>query len=236
MVRGKAVRAAAFLAALFLTVAAANADVIFRTVTFAWNASSSAGVVGYRIYFGTHSGEYTTSMDVGSSLEADIPNLIDGTTYYFAVAAYDASGQESAPSDEFTHTVSAGVLLNVSARGNVQTGDNVLIAGFIIGGSSRKTVVIRALGPSLAESGVAQALGDPQIEVHDAGRLIAANDNWRDGNPDALVAYNLAPRFDQESAVVMTLPPGAYTAVVSGSGGSTGNALVEVYDVGVPAE
>lgn len=228
---------ALFTSALFVfNVVSVDAEPISRTVTLTWDASPSADVVGYRVHYGTHSGSYSNLLDVGSTTAADIANLIDGTTYFFAITAYNAANEESVPSDEFMHTVNAGVLLNISARSNVQDGDNVLIAGFIVGGSSRKTVVVRALGPSLAASGVTAPLADPALSLFGpTGNIIASNDNWRDGDVDGLTARNLAPEADAESAVVITLPPGTYTAVVRGGGGSTGVALVEIYDAGVPA-
>ncbi|MFL6568811.1 MAG: fibronectin type III domain-containing protein [Chthoniobacterales bacterium] len=236
LVRRTRPRLLALFAALFVFNAiSSDAEPISRTVTLTWDASPSADVIGYRVHYGTHSGAYSNLVDVGNTTAADIANLIDGTTYFFAITAYNAGNEESVPSDEFVHTVNPGVLLNISARANVQNGDDVLIAGFIIGGSSRKTVVVRALGPSLAAN-VAAPLGDPTLSLFGpTGNIIASNDNWRDGDADGVIARNLAPQSDAESAVVITLPPGTYTAVVRGGGGSTGVALVEVYDAGVPA-
>ena len=124
---------------------------------------------------------------------------------------------------------------NISTRANVGTGDNVLIGGIIISGNDPTTVVLRAIGPSLGVSGVSGVLADPTLELHDsAGALIASNDNWMDNTPEdqmVLTDNNLAPTDDLESAIVMTLDPGAYTAIVSGVGGTTGVALVEAYDI-----
>ena len=120
---------------------------------------------------------------------------------------------------------------NVSGRGFVGTGDDVLIGGFIVGDVGSGTVVVRALGPSLASFGVSQPLSDPILTIYDSnGSAIAANDNWQDGNNAIDVQKNrLAPPNALESAIVLRLPPGAYTAVVRGANGATGNALVEVY-------
>src|SRR4051812_4748845 len=237
LVRRRAARLlAVFVALLVLNSISSKAEPISRTVTLTWDASPSADVVGYRVHYGTHSGAYSNLLDVGSTTATDIANLIDGTTYFFAITAYNAANEESVPSDEFVHTVDPGVLLNISARANVQYGDDVLIAGFIVGGSSRKTVVVRALGPSLAANGVAAPLADPSLSLFGpTGNIIASNDNWRDGDAEGVAARNLAPALDAESAVVITLPPGTYTAVVRGNRGSTGVALVEIYDAGVPA-
>ena len=120
---------------------------------------------------------------------------------------------------------------NVSGRGFVGTGDDVLIGGFIVGDVGSGTVIVRALGPSLASFGVSQPLSDPILTIYDSnGSAIAANDNWQDGNNAIDVQKNrLAPPNALESAIVLHLPPGAYTAVVRGANGATGNALVEVY-------
>ena len=120
---------------------------------------------------------------------------------------------------------------NVSGRGFVGTGEDVLISGFIVGDVGSATVVVRALGPSLASFGVSEPLGDPILTIHDSkGSIIATNDNWHDGNNALDVERNgLAPPNTLDSAIVLRLPPGAYTAVVRGANGATGNALVEVY-------
>lgn len=122
---------------------------------------------------------------------------------------------------------------NVSTRGNVGTGDDVLIGGFIITGTDAKQVVIRAVGPSIV--GVTGLLADPFLELHDStGALITSNDNWGDLSTDdqtVLTDNDLAPLDPAESALVMTLDPGNYTAIVRGVGDTTGIALVEIYDL-----
>ncbi|MEO7166461.1 MAG: DUF4331 domain-containing protein [Spartobacteria bacterium] len=120
---------------------------------------------------------------------------------------------------------------NISTRGPVLTGDDVLIGGVIIGGNANKTVIFRALGPSLADSGVPTPLLDPTIDIYQGTTLIASNDNWRDTQEADITATGLAPTDDLESAVVISLAPGAYTMVVRGKDGTTGNALVEGYDL-----
>jgi hypothetical protein len=122
---------------------------------------------------------------------------------------------------------------NMSTRGSVGTGDNVLISGFMIGDVDSATVVVRALGPSLASFGVSGVLSDPQLTIYDStGSVIASNDNWQDNsNANDVQKNGLAPPNALESALVLRLPAGAYTAVVSGADGATGNALVEVYDL-----
>jgi arylsulfate sulfotransferase len=122
-------------------------------------------------------------------------------------------------------------LANVSGRSYVGTGDNVLISGFIIGDVASATVVVRALGPSLASFRVSQPLSDPTLTIFDAnGSAIASNDNWQDDNNAILIQRNgLAPPNALESAIVLHLPAGEYTAVVRGANGAAGNALAEVY-------
>jgi hypothetical protein len=122
-------------------------------------------------------------------------------------------------------------LTNVSGRSFVGTGDNVLISGFIVGDVGSGTVVVRALGPSLGSFGVSQPLSDTVLTIVDSkGSVIATNDNWQDGNNALDIQRNgLAPPNALESAIVLHLPAGAYTAIVSGANGATGNALAEVY-------
>ena len=125
----------------------------------------------------------------------------------------------------------SSLLSNVSGRGFVGTGDNVLISGFIVGDVGSATVIVRALGPSLGSFGVSQPLSDPVLTIYDSkGNVIASNDNWQDDNNAVLVQQNgLAPPDALDSAIVLYLPAGAYTAIVSGVNGATGNALLEVY-------
>ncbi len=124
-------------------------------------------------------------------------------------------------------------LANISGRGFVGTGDNVLISGLIMGDQGSGTVIVRALGPSLASFGVDQPLSDPTLTIYDShGVAIASNDNWQDDSNSVYIQRNgLAPPNSLESAVVLRLPAGEYTAVVSGANGGTGNALLEVYHI-----
>jgi hypothetical protein len=121
---------------------------------------------------------------------------------------------------------------NVSTRGYVGTGDDVLIGGFIVEGTAPKEVLVRALGPTLAGLGVEGALTDPQILLTTVeGQPLASNDDWRSTQEAAIAATGFAPPDDSEPAVLITLDPGAYTPIVSGVGDGTGVGIVEVYDV-----
>ena len=120
---------------------------------------------------------------------------------------------------------------NISTRGVVQTGDNVMIAGFIVTGPDSQRVIIRALGPSLSIDG---KLGDPLLELYDSnGTLTGTNDNWRSGGQEAEITATtgIPPGNDLESAAVNTLAPGGYTALVRGVNDGIGIALVEVYGI-----
>ena len=134
-----------------------------------------------------------------------------------------------------THTPLSG-LANISTRGLVGTGDNVLISGFIITSTDTAplTVVIRALGPSLSTSGITDPLQDPTVDLFDSNsQLIASSDDWM-SSPDAaqVHAVGLDPTNAHESALYRTLAPGRYTAVVRGKNNTTGVGLVEVYNLG----
>jgi hypothetical protein len=118
----------------------------------------------------------------------------------------------------------------------VEKGDNVGIGGFIIAGVTPKHVLIRAIGPSLTQSGVPDVLADPVIELYHSGPSpFATNNNWRDTQEESIKATGIPPVNDLESAIDTTLTPGNYTAVVRGNNGGTGVALVEVYDLNQPA-
>ncbi len=130
-------------------------------------------------------------------------------------------------------------LFNASTRLHVGTGDNVGIGGFIVTGAEPKKVILRALGQSLNAFGLQDVLADPVLELHSAdGGLISANDNWQDDAASAseLVTMGLTPADALESALVITLLPGPYTAVVRGNNSATGTALIEVYDGGLAAD
>jgi glucose/arabinose dehydrogenase len=129
-------------------------------------------------------------------------------------------------------TATASQALNISSRSHVASGNNVMIGGFIIGGTAPKRIIIRALGPSLQQFNVPNPLADPVLELHGSGgSFITSNDNWRDTQETEILNTGIAPQNDLESAIIATLSPDAYTAVTQGRNGATGVGLVEVYDL-----
>lgn len=145
----------------------------------------------------------------------------DGTTGISLVEIYDL--------DE----AGTSRLGNLSTRAGVQTGENVVIAGFIIGvQADNSDIVVRGLGPSLSDRGVTGALADPALELRDSdGTLLRSDDNWQDDPDQAalLTASGLTPEKQKEAALEVSLPPGSYTAILSGNGG-TGVGIVEIYN------
>lgn len=125
-------------------------------------------------------------------------------------------------------------LANLSTRAFVKTGDQVMIGGFMVGGSAtdQTGIVVRAMGPSLSSFGIANALQDPMLSLYDSnGNMLGTNDNWREASQPEIVAAGLAPTDDREAALFQSLPPGAYTAIVAGKGSTTGVGLVEAYNI-----
>jgi hypothetical protein len=129
-------------------------------------------------------------------------------------------------------TTGQSQVLQISSRGQVETGDNVMIGGFIVQNSTTKKVVVRAIGPSLGSFGVTGALADPFLELHDgSGATIATNDDWRAMQEQDIIDTGLQPTNDKESAIVAELASGSYTAIVKGVNNTSGIALVEIYDL-----
>src|SRR4029077_17040390 len=140
-----------------------------------------------------------------------------------------------------TTSLNPATLGNISTRSFVQTGDNVMVGGFIIQGTEPKRVIIRAIGPELTQHGVANVLADPTLELHDGtGALIASNDNWQQTIIGGIITGDQrgdihnsghAPGDGRESAIIAELPAGNYTAILRGVNNMTGVSLVEVYDL-----
>jgi len=150
---------------------------------------------------------------------------------YTAIVRGVSSGTGIALVETYDLDPTAGSKLgNISTRALVQTGDNVMIGGLIITGTGQKNVIVRAIGPSLAQHGITNPLLDPTLELHNGnGAVIAFDDNWKDSQQAEVEATGLAPSDDRESAIVRTLVPGNYTAIVRGKNNTIGVALVEVY-------
>ena len=146
-----------------------------------------------------------------------------GTTGVGTVEVYDAN----IPADS--------QLANLSTRGFVQTGNNVMIAGFTLGGGSGPTdIAIRGIGPSLSNAGLNNVLADPTLELRDSnGALLIANDDWQSDPVSAgkLTAHGLGLSNTKESGIYTTMPPGQFTAIIAGKSGGTGIGLVEIYRV-----
>ena len=175
-------------------------------------------------------------LDPPNSIESALIVTLNPGNYTAIVKSFSSSTQPATTGialfELYDLRASSSRAGNVSTRGQVGTGDDILIGGFIIGGSTAKRVVIRAIGPSLSQSNVPNPLSDPYLELRDSnGNLLEANDDWQQ-SPEAgiIIADHLAPSSSKESAMAPTLAPGNYTALVKGVGGTTGTGLVEVYD------
>jgi uncharacterized delta-60 repeat protein len=143
----------------------------------------------------------------------------------------DAAGQGTALVEMYDLDGSTTTrVANISTRGDVGTGDNVMIGGAILGGTHPTEVLVRALGPSLTTSGVISALQDPSLTLYNAsGFLVGSNENWKDNQRSDIENTGAAPTDDREAAILAVLQPGNYTAVVRGKNGTTGIGLVEFY-------
>jgi hypothetical protein len=163
-----------------------------------------------------------------NDLESAILTTLNPGAYTAIVRGFQNS-TGTALVEVYDTAVGSTELSNISTRGFVQTGNDVMIAGVIVQ-FHNKQVIVRALGPTLIGFGVPNALADPTLELHDVnGALLASNDDWKDTQQNAIAATGLAPPNELESAIVGTLLPGNYTAIVRGFNNTSGNALVEVY-------
>jgi hypothetical protein len=175
-----------------------------------------------------------TGIAPASNLESAIDTTLNPGAYTVVLRGKnDAAGVALIEIYDLSQAVSAK-LANISTRAFVSTGDNIVIAGFTLGNHSGDgEIVVRGLGPSLTAAGVANALADPMLELRDGnGALLVTDNNWADnpGQAAELTSSGLAPASNLESAIAASLPPGAYTALLSGMNGSAGIGLVEVYD------
>ena len=148
----------------------------------------------------------------------------------------DNSAKNSGAAYVFNGLPATGPIQNISTRAEVLSGGKVLIGGFVVSGTSTKQVLVRGLGPTLADVGLTGALADPTLELHHQDNqghdsIVATNDNWKQTQQAAIQATGKAPAHESEAATLQTLAPGNYTAILAGKNNTTGVGLVEVYDV-----
>ena len=184
---------------------------------------------------GPNVGDIPAEFEPGDPRESVISATLSPGSYTVVQAAKDVTGGIGLIEIYDLDSAGSAMLANLSTRGLVQTNDEVMVGGFILaGGTDGATIVVRAIGPSLTPFGISNALADPTLELHDAsGTLIQSNDNWQDvaAQADELRTIGIAPSNDLESAIVTTLPPGAYTAIVAGKDAGTGVGLIEIYNL-----
>jgi YVTN family beta-propeller protein len=211
---------------------AAGSTVVFSVAT------SAAGPVTYQWYRGGMPlsdgggmvGSATATLFLGGGA-----TTASAGTYTCAVTAGGTTATSAGAVLTVATTGNPGVMANVSTRGFVGTGGNILIAGFVITGSTSRTVLIRGAGPALTPLGVSGVLGDPRLQLFGTGQnLVAANFGWG-GSPQVVAAAAAVGAFPwtqplgDDSAILVTLAPGTYTAQIAGNTGDTGVALIEVY-------
>jgi hypothetical protein len=178
----------------------------------------------------------------GPELEIEASTLAPVDDYDSAIIATLNSGNYTAVVNGYAHSTGIALveaydldpaggsrLAQMSTRGHVRTGDDILIGGFIVSNGATN-VLLRAIGPELTAFGIPNALQNPTLELRDGnGALIEANDDWKSNNQQAITATGAAPTDDRESAIVRNVVPGSYTALVRGKNNTTGIALVEIY-------
>src|SRR6266478_5455905 len=208
-----------------------------------WQTTIIGGVITHDQVQEIQNSGYAPGDQRESAIIADLPagnytaivRGVNSSTGVALVEVYDL-----APQTNLIHNTNS-ILYNISTRSFVQTGDNVMIGGFIVQGTQPKRVIIRAIGPELGQFGVPDPLQDPTLELHDGtGALIGRNDNWQTTIIGGVIIHDqvqeiqdsgYAPGDGRESAIIADLPAGNYTAIVRGVNSSTGVALVEVYDL-----
>jgi hypothetical protein len=180
--------------------------------------------VQWRLYAGPNECTFADA----TAAETDVTISQPGW-YVFELSADD--GIHSVAYDALVISVAGNErLANISTRAAVGLAENVSIGGFIIHGNAPATVLVRAIGPSLTNLGVAGALADPTLELHDgSGNIVASNNDWKDAQEETIAGSGLPPNDEREAAIWITLDPGSYSAVVAGRNGTTGIALTEVY-------
>lgn len=168
-----------------------------------------------------------------NNLESAVLRTLSGGAHTAVLRGANSTGVGMAEVID-VDTTNPGRLVNISTRVPVGTADKVAVAGFTINGPQSQRVIIRGIGPSLGGIGVSNPLQNPTLRLRDgSGNTVVFNDNWRDTQEAELQATGLPPSDNRESAIVATLPPGSYTAVLAGVCGTTGSGLAEVYDLGL---
>jgi hypothetical protein len=167
----------------------------------------------------------------GNNLESAIYTTLSPGAYTAIVkGAHDEFGIGLAEVYDFD-TASTAKLSNIATRGFVNTGDNVMIGGFIVGGTEPAKILVRAIGPSLTQFGLQGALQATTLELHDSNGGVISNEGWRTTQESEIQATTIPPSNDNEAAILATLAPGNYTAVVRGKNDTTGIAVVEAYNL-----
>ena len=190
------------------------------------NDPSGQAVVAWKLYSGPAIVSFANANQPATTA------TITGPGTYTLMLSADEGVHAIAYDAIVVRVTGRNALANLSTRVQIGTGSNVAIAGFIVTGSAAKQIVVRGLGPSLVGADVPGALNDPALELYDgSGSQLATNNDWQQTQAQALRDANLAPSHDLESAILATLAPGAYTAIVRGIGNATGIGLVEVYDL-----
>jgi hypothetical protein len=229
----------------------------FTLEFFANPAADGSGFGEGRIFLGQANVTTSDSGDAAFNVTFTLPANVaavsatafnsDGHTSEFSAAANISRRAPTTPPTSATPVslpTYADQLLNISSRVRVEPPDNhALIGGFIVTGTAPKKVIVRGLGPSLTESNVPGVLADPKVDLYrtdvpfqDPRGFVGSNDNWMSDQKSEIENTGVAPKNDQEAALVRTLEPGFYTAVMRGNGDGTGVGLVEVYDLDAAAD
>jgi WD40 repeat protein len=201
-------------------------------VLVAAGASSTSGTLASAERYDPANGTWTSTGSLADARYRDSATLLPNGKI---LVAGGRSTNTLASAELYVGPPTPPTLLNISTRMRVLTDDKVLIGGFIVTGTELKRVLIRGIGPSL--NGVGVSLADPTLELHHGETTIATNDNWKvrsgaSGQQADIEATTIAPANDLEPAILVTLSPGAYTAILEGKNGGTGVGLVEIYDLG----